>query len=218
MMAHANLPISFWGDALLTVAYIPNHVPGNSVTATPYELWHGRKPPYDHLWPWGLADYMHNPTHKYGKLGPRATKMMFTRYPAYSKGYVIYGAHPNGGMTEIESRNVNFREDKFPSIGEIKKDLELYELQQDLQPSLGEGEDLNSRQATENGEPVQENEVRFHIPTPVENQPEDVKSPHAQEPMPQRDTGSISPQARVLTLLRERGRDSQLDRQIIKGS
>ena len=110
---------------------------------------------------------------------------------------------------------------------------------------------MNSRQATENGEPVQENEVRFHIPTPVENQPEDVKSPlaqdptpepgqgnkvhlhistpvenqpedvespHPQDPTPQRDSGSISPQARVLTLLRERGRDSQLDRQIIKGS
>ena len=54
-------------------------------------------------------------------------------------------------MTEIESRNVNFLEDEFPSISEIKKDLEFYELQQDLQPSLGEGEDLNSPQVTEDG-------------------------------------------------------------------
>jgi len=30
----------------------------------------------------------------------------------------------------------------------------LYELQQDLQPFVSEGEDLNSRQITENGEPV----------------------------------------------------------------
>ena len=59
------------------------------------------------------------------------------------------------------------------------KNLELYELQQDLQPSLGEGEDLNSHQVTENGEPVQGNEVRLHIPTPVEDQPKDVESPHA---------------------------------------
>jgi len=66
----------------------------------------------------------------------------------------MYGEHPNGGMTEIESRNVDFFEDEFPSIGEIKKDLELYELQQDLQPFVSEGEDLNSRQITENGEPV----------------------------------------------------------------
>ena len=47
-----------------------------------------------------------------------------------------------------------FFEDEFPSIDEIEKDLELYELQQDLQPYLGEGEDLNSRQVTDDGEPV----------------------------------------------------------------
>ena len=37
----------------------------------------------------------------------------------------MYREHPNGGMTEIESRNVDFLEDEFPSIGEIKKDLKL---------------------------------------------------------------------------------------------
>jgi len=81
----------------------------------------------------------------------------------------MYEEHPNGDMTEIESHNVDFLEDEFPSISEIKKDLELYELQQGLQPSLGEGEHLNSRQVTKNVEPIQGNEVRFHIPTPVEN-------------------------------------------------
>ena len=111
-------------------------------------------------------------------------------------------------MTEIESHNVDFIEDEFPSVAEIKKDLKLYELQQNLQPYVGEGKDLNSRQVTENGEPVQGNEVCLHIPTPVENQPEDVKSPHAQGPTPQRDSGSNSPQARVPTPLRERGRES----------
>ena len=41
MMAQANLPISFWGDALLTAAYIINRVPSKSVPSTPYELWNG---------------------------------------------------------------------------------------------------------------------------------------------------------------------------------
>ncbi|KAK4383583.1 Copia protein [Sesamum angolense] len=44
MMAQANLPISFWGDTILTAAYILNRVPSKSVPSTPYELWHGRKP------------------------------------------------------------------------------------------------------------------------------------------------------------------------------
>ena len=38
MMAQTNLPISFWGDALLTVAYILNRVIYKSVYFTPYEL------------------------------------------------------------------------------------------------------------------------------------------------------------------------------------
>jgi len=76
-MAQANLPISFWGDALLTVTYILNRVPSKSVSAAPYELWNGRKPRLDNLCPWGSAGYVHNPTHKHGKLGPRATKMVF---------------------------------------------------------------------------------------------------------------------------------------------
>ena len=84
-------------------------------TATPYELWHGRKPSLDHLWPWGSAGYVHNLTHKHGKLGPGATNMVFIRYLAHYKGYVIYGEYPNSGMTKIESRNVNFLENEFPS-------------------------------------------------------------------------------------------------------
>ena len=38
MMAQANLPISYWGDALLTAAYILNRVPTKSVISTQYEL------------------------------------------------------------------------------------------------------------------------------------------------------------------------------------
>ena len=44
MMVQANLPISYWGDALLTDVYILNHVPSKYVPTTPYERWNGRKP------------------------------------------------------------------------------------------------------------------------------------------------------------------------------
>ena len=90
MMAQANLPIIFWGDALLSATYILNRVPSKNVLTTPYELWNGRKPLLDHLRPWESAGYVHNPTHRYGKLGPKATKMVFIRYPEHSKGYVMY--------------------------------------------------------------------------------------------------------------------------------
>ena len=35
----------------------------------------------------------------------------------------MYGEHSDGGMIEIESRDVNFIEDDFPCINEAKQDL-----------------------------------------------------------------------------------------------
>ena len=37
----------------------------------------------------------------------------------------MYGEHPNGGMTEIESRDIDFIETDFPSIGDANRDLDL---------------------------------------------------------------------------------------------
>ena len=70
MMEQANL-ISFWGNALLTVAYILNRVPSRSVSSTPSEgcATCGKKPNLEHLRPWGSTGYVHNANHKYGKLG-----------------------------------------------------------------------------------------------------------------------------------------------------
>ena len=59
---------------MLTATYILNRVRSKSISTTPYELWNGRKPRLDYLRPWGFAGYVHNPTHKHGKLGPRAVK------------------------------------------------------------------------------------------------------------------------------------------------
>ncbi|KAI5436873.1 hypothetical protein KIW84_023119 [Lathyrus oleraceus] len=39
VMSHADLPNSFWGHALLTIAYTLNRVPSKKVEKTPYEIW-----------------------------------------------------------------------------------------------------------------------------------------------------------------------------------
>jgi hypothetical protein len=147
MMTQANLPISFWGDALLTAAYILNCVPSQSISSTPYELWKDEKPNLEHLCPLGSAGFVHNTAHKYGKLGPRARKHIFIRYSDSLKGYVMYGEHPNGGMTEIESRDIDFIETDFPSIGDANRDLDLCELEEDegTLPSSSEGGGLVPR-------------------------------------------------------------------------
>ena len=91
MMAQANLPISYWGDALLTTTYILNRVPSKSVSSTPYELWTSKKLDLNNLRPWGSIGYVHNTSHRYGKLGPKGKKCIFIRYSEHSKGYVLIG-------------------------------------------------------------------------------------------------------------------------------
>ena len=53
----------------------------------------------------------------------------------------MYGEHPNGGMTEIESYDIDFIETNFPSIGDAIRELDLYELEEDegTLSSLSEG-------------------------------------------------------------------------------
>ena len=78
--------------------------------------------------PWDSAAYVHNPSHKHGKLGPRGKKCIFIRYLEHSKGYVFIGEHNDEIITEIESRDVTFFENEFLSISEIDKDTYVYEL------------------------------------------------------------------------------------------
>ena len=131
-MAHANLPISYWGDALLTATYILNRVPSKSIQSTPYELWTGRKPELGNMRPWGSAAYVHNASHEHGKLGPRGKKCIFVRYSEHSKDYVFVGEQADGTISEIESRDADFLEMDFPNRGDVSKEMNFYEMEEDL--------------------------------------------------------------------------------------
>ena len=39
----------------------------------------------------------------------------------------MFGEHPNGGKTKVDSRDVDFIKNDFPSIGDVNKSLDLYE-------------------------------------------------------------------------------------------
>ena len=128
MMAQENLLISYWGDALLIVAYVLNRVPSKNVASTLYELWNNWKPNLTILQSWGSAAYIQNSSHKYGKLGHRGRKCIFIRYSEHCKGYVFIGEHEDETVTELESWDVTFLEDDFPRTGQIDRDLHLYEM------------------------------------------------------------------------------------------
>ena len=40
----------------------------------------------------------------------------------------MLGEHPDGGVTEIMSRDVEFMENDFPSRGDVGQSLELYKM------------------------------------------------------------------------------------------
>ena len=54
----------------MIAAYVLNRMPTKLVATTPYELWTSRKLDLSVLRPWGCAAYVHDPYHKYCKLGP----------------------------------------------------------------------------------------------------------------------------------------------------
>ena len=58
MMSLTDLPLSFWGYALETVAFTLNRAPSKSVETTPYELWFGKKPKLSFLKVWGCDAYV----------------------------------------------------------------------------------------------------------------------------------------------------------------
>ena len=58
MMSQVSLPVSFWGYAVETAAFILNRTPSKSVEKTPYELWTGRVPNLSFLKIWGCDAYV----------------------------------------------------------------------------------------------------------------------------------------------------------------
>ena len=108
------MPITYWGDALLTATYVLNRVTSKSITTTLYKLWAGRKPNLHFLKPWSCTAYIHVCLHEYGQLGPRGKKSIFIRYSEQSKGYVFISEHESRGVTEFESRDITFLETDFP--------------------------------------------------------------------------------------------------------
>ena len=88
MMSHTDLPVSFWGYALETSAYILNKAPSKSVKTTPFEEWHGKKPKLSHLNIWGCEAYVRK-LHP-DKLESKADKCIFVGYPRETVGYTFY--------------------------------------------------------------------------------------------------------------------------------
>ncbi|KAM2728531.1 hypothetical protein EV1_000013 [Malus domestica] len=130
MMSSADLPVTLWGYALYTAAYLLNRVPSKSVSQTPYEIWHGRKPSLKHIKIWGCEAYVKKL--EATKLEARSVRCYFVGYPKETMGYEFY--HPDDQKVFV-ARTAKFLEDEFVLKGTISKQMEINEINNEPQTS-----------------------------------------------------------------------------------
>jgi len=79
-LLHAvSTPNQYWAEAAMTAIYVRNRLPTRVIQPgfTLYELWHGRKPIYQHLRVWGCVAYAQVPKETRKKMDKVARKCMF---------------------------------------------------------------------------------------------------------------------------------------------
>lgn len=109
---HANLPISFWGECILTATYIINRLPTKAIkNRTPFDILFNKQPIYDHMRVFGCLVYAHDNSGKGDKFSERGRPGIFVGYPSGQKGYRVYDAQTKRIFT---SRDVTFFEQIFP--------------------------------------------------------------------------------------------------------
>lgn len=85
----SHLPLTYWGECLLTACYLINKMPTPILKhKTPHEVLLGTVPNYRHLRVIGRLCYARN-TKIHSKFDPRAKPGVFLGYPHNHKGYII---------------------------------------------------------------------------------------------------------------------------------
>jgi transposase InsO family protein len=110
MLAQAQLSKKYWGEALLTAAYLRNRSPTHTLKRgeTPMEIWSGAKPSLHNIRVFGCICFAFVPKEKRQKWDPKAVKCMFLGYT--HNGYRVENLQT--GMVLI-TRNVIFEENIF---------------------------------------------------------------------------------------------------------
>ncbi|KAK1414173.1 hypothetical protein QVD17_29914 [Tagetes erecta] len=113
----AKLSSRFWGECILTAAYVINRLPSETIgNKTPYEIIFNRKPDYEDMKIFGCLAYYRNTETGGDKFEERGKPGIFLGYPPGIKGFKIFDVQKN---KIIISRDVHFVESVLP--GESNK-------------------------------------------------------------------------------------------------
>ena len=118
----ACLPIGFWGECVLTAAYLIDRTPSKLFQGkTPYEVLFQCKPSYKDMKVFGVLCFARNNPRTKDKFASRSRKCVFMGYPFGKKGWKVYDLE---NREIFISRDVVFDESIFPfAKNQATKDL-----------------------------------------------------------------------------------------------
>ena len=126
MLYQANMPKSFWAEAITTAAYILNRLPSDAVNDISYELWHNKSlTPADlkALKPFGCIIHICIPKKrqkKRGKIDTRSNMSCFVEYTDTNTIHKIW----NFERKKFErSHDLIFEETQFPKLNDFDEPL-----------------------------------------------------------------------------------------------
>ena len=171
MLVAAQLPLTYWGEAALTAAYLFNLTVTSTLPSgvTPFEMFHGRRPDVSHLRVWGVRCFAHVPVELQGKLGVKSRECLFMGYPPSQRGYRVRDVQTHQFFTSgsvIFDENIPYR-----ARHEVTVDADYSTLP------------LNEDPLT-NAPPLPVTPPRVHSPTQVPPRP--PKAQVVRSPRPQR--------------------------------
>ena len=90
LMFQGDLPISFWGECVFSVAYLINRTPSCLLEyKSPYELLFDKVPDYNHLKVFGCLCFAYNRASKQDKFAKRSRRCVFVGYSNTQKGWKV---------------------------------------------------------------------------------------------------------------------------------
>ena len=112
MIEHAGLPKTYWGEAVMTSAFLRNRCPtrGTAMDKSPYQVWTGRKPMLTNLKVFGCHAFVTVPKEKRSKFDARSVRCRFLGYSEHEKAYRFEEVDSNRVLV---SRDAKFMEDTF---------------------------------------------------------------------------------------------------------
>ena len=108
------MPISYWGECVLTAVYIINGLPSSILTnKTPFEKLYNKPPSFVHSKVFGCLCFASTLSHNKSKFDPRSIPYVFLGFPFGVKGYKLLNL---ATKKTFVSRDVTFHETVFPFI------------------------------------------------------------------------------------------------------